>query len=326
MKIQLGYVAGPYALEDVTYCRTMTYTRYQSLGKEVADEALHAIIKSNLKALVEVIQYNVANGVHFYRLSHNIIPLATHPAVDLDYVSPYQAEWDLLKKVIKKSHIRLDTHPDQFCVLNSIRPEVIESSLDILKYNDTLFDCLQLKQGKMILHGGGAVGGKEEALKRFEDNFKLLPVSIQQRIILENDDRTFTIEDILGVCQRLNIPMVLDYHHYHCNKTSNNLQTLFPQILKTWEGTGLVPKIHFSSPRSAKEKRAHHDFADVNGFLRFLNDIKCWDADLDVMLECKAKEDALFRLVRQLKFYTQLHFLDSTSFLLDDSFTGKRSF
>ena len=34
------------------------------------------------------------------------------------------------------------------------------------------------------------------------------------------------------------------------------------------------------------------------------------------MLECKAKDDALFRLVRELKYKTNYKFIDETTFIV----------
>lgn len=318
----MGYVAGPYILPTITYCKTMTYTRYTQLDQETAHQRLDDLIRHNLEHLKQVLDYNRQNQVHFYRLSHNIIPLATHPMVSLNYIEPYQQEWQALQQVIKQDHIRLDTHPDQFCVLNSVSESVVAASRLILEYNDQLFRCLDIN-GKMILHGGGAQLGKRAAMHRFTERFLALPQHLQQRIILENDDRIYTVEDILSLCQKLNVPMVLDYHHFLCNQNGKKLSDFLPEIKKTWDQTGLPCKVHFSSPRSMKDKRAHSDYADLKGFLVFLEKISDFDCDVDVMLECKAKEAALFRLVHQLKFYTDFVFLDQTTFLLPKGYCGK---
>ena len=60
--------------------------------------------------------------------------------------------------------------------------------------------------------------------------------------------------------------------------------------------------MHYSSPKSKKEKRAHHDYIDIDSFVKFLNKLKPLNQDIDIMIEAKAKDEALFRLVRQLKY------------------------
>ena len=36
--------------------------------------------------------------------------------------------------------------------------------------------------------------------------------------------------------------------------------------------------------------------------------------NLDIMLEAKGKDEALFKLIRQLKYYGDYHFIDDTTF------------
>lgn len=98
--------------------------------------------------------------------------------------------------------------------------------------------------------------------------------------------------------------MVLDYHHYICNHEKNErLDKLLPRIIKTWENTNLNPKMHFSCSLNSKQKRNHSTYLNYNSFIKFLKLLKPLNTDIDVMLEAKGKDEALFRLVRQLKFY-----------------------
>jgi len=143
-------------------------------------------------------------------------------------------------------------------------------------------------------------------MTRFINNFYKLPVEIQGMIALENDDKVFMIEDVLKLCEKLNIPCVLDYHHYICNH-DEELEPLLPRIIATWNGK--IPKMHFSSPKSQKEKRTHHFYIDYNSFLKFINLLKKFNIDIDIMLESKGKDEALFKLLRQLKFYKVCKFI-----------------
>lgn len=79
----------------------------------------------------------------------------------------------------------------------------------------------------------------------------------------------------------------------------------------------MTPKIHFSSPKNKREYRAHNDYIDTNSFIQFLNILKQKNQDVDIMLEAKAKDDALFRLVRELKYHENYLFLDETSFKIE---------
>ena len=71
--------------------------------------------------------------------------------------------------------------------------------------------------------------------------------------MLELRSEIFNIVDTLEVCEKINRPMVLDYHHYVCNSDDVEIKDYFEKIFSTWEN--INPKIHFSSPKSKKEKR-----------------------------------------------------------------------
>lgn len=300
MKIRLGYVAVPITL-DITYCHTITYTNYLKLENEKKEKKLDEILKLNFKELKRILKYNIQNNISFYRLSHSMVPLATHYNVSFDYINPYIKYWEKIGRIINKFNMRVDIHPDQYTILNSTKKEVVKNTFNILNFNYQIIRAMRIN-GKIILHIGSGENGKEESIKRFKENFNKLDKVIKNMIVLENDDRVFNVKDTLSLCEELDIPMVLDFHHYTCNNEKENIEDYLKRIYKTWDNTNLIPKIHFSSPKSFKNKRSHSEYIDYKSFINFLDILKKFDKDVDVMLECKAKDDALFRLIRQLKF------------------------
>ena len=316
MKIRLGYVAISLTLNDYIHYKTLSYSQYQKLGSEKANKKLTEIILNNLNVLENILRYNVKNGIYFYRLSQNMIPLATHPEVNFDYITPFLTKWQKIGQFIKHHQIRVDFHPDQFCVLNSHHEEVVTSSIKILEFIYHIYQALGIDNGKVVLHIGSSVMGKKESIERFKKNFFQLPLPLQQMIMLENDDKIYTIEDTLTLCEDLHIQMVLDYHHYRCCHTKYNLEQFLPRIFATWVDSTYPPKVHFSSPKSRQEKRAHSFYLDYKSFIQFLEIIKKYPYDVDIMLECKGKDEALFRLVRQLKFLNQVKFSKQAVFTL----------
>ena len=313
MKIRVGYVAISKTL-DITPNSTITYTQYL---KEQNIDKIYTIIEKNLESLKELLQYNVKNNIHFYRLTSQLIPLATKEDVEFDYIKKFQKQYTTLKQMIQKNHLRIDMHPDQFCVLNSTKKEVVENTFRILEHSYQLLDYLGIEHKIIILHVGSSVFGKEKSIQRFIHNFHKLPIYIQKCIAVENDDKVYNIVDCLKLCHTLHIPMVLDYHHYLCNHDEEQIDDYLPMIFDTWKDTHLPPKMHFSSPKNKtkKEFRTHHDYIDVDVFIDFLKKLNTTNEPLDIMLEAKAKDDALFRLMRQLKYKTNYTFLDETTFL-----------
>lgn len=314
MKVRLGYVALSKALDDVTTSSTITYTNY--INKNYNTSKLLEITKNNLDSLYEIIKYNVKNNFHFYRLTSKLVPLATHDKVDFDYITPLLDEYKKIGKLINDNNIRVDTHPDQYAVLNSMDSKIVKNTVEILEYHYKIMDALGIKDKIIILHAGSSACGKKASITRFINNFNKLPDHIKKCIAVENDDKVYNIKDVLELCHKINVPMVLDYHHFICNNEKEDINDYLKEIIDTWDGK--LPKMHFSSPKSKlkKEFRSHSDYINKECFIKFINILKKQDKDIDIMLEAKAKDDAISRLVRCLKYETNYKFLDETTFII----------
>ena len=129
MKVKLGYVAISKTIE-LTASTNYTYTQYQK-NKDL--KLLDKVIISNLESLKEIIKYNIANDIKFYRISSKIIPLATKDDVKFDYINKYKNYYQQISKLIKESNMRVDFHADQYTVLNSTKKEVVESAIEMFK-------------------------------------------------------------------------------------------------------------------------------------------------------------------------------------------------
>lgn len=314
MKVRLGYVALSKALDNVTTSSTITYTNY--INKNYNTSKLLEITKNNLDSLYEIIKYNVKNNFHFYRLTSKLVPLATHDKVDFDYITPLLDEYKKIGKLINDNNIRVDTHPDQYAVLNSMDSKIVKNTVEILEYHYKIMDAIGIKDKIIILHVGSSACGKKASITRFINNFNKLPDHIKKCIAVENDDKVYNIKDVLELCHKINVPMVLDYHHFICNNEKEDINDYLKEIIDTWDGK--LPKMHFSSPKSKlkKEFRSHSDYINKECFIKFINILKKQDKDIDIMLEAKAKDDAVSRLVRCLKYETNYKFLDETTFII----------
>ena len=311
MQIRLGYACISETVEG-TSSSTYPYSRYMI---EKDSKKLEHIICSNLFHLKELFLYNNKNNIHFFRISSNLIPLATKNDVEFDYYTPYQRIYRELVDIIREKNMRVDFHPSEYCVINSTKKDVVFASFQILEYHYSLLRYLQIEYPLLVLHVGSCEFGKEKSITRFIHNFYKLPKEIQKVIAIENDDKSYTVEDCLFIANKLSIPVVFDYHHHLCNPSNNSLEEILILVLNTWKGR---PKMHFSSPKSKlkKEIRSHHDYINSNKFIQFLECLKSLDTDVDIMIEAKKKDEALFRLVRELKYKTDFYFLDDTSFII----------
>ncbi|QJA08103.1 UV DNA damage repair endonuclease UvsE [Romboutsia sp. CE17] len=318
MKVRLGYVAIALNLGKVTSSSTVTYSRYLKMNDNERLEKLKEVTYSNLQALEEILKYNINHNIHFYRLTSHLIPLATHPEVMWNYKQYFKKDFEHIGKIIKSSNMRFDCHPDQFNVINSTKESVVKSTLINLNTAVDIFELLDCKDGKMVMHIGGSQGGKEESIKRFIDNFRSFPLRIQERLILENDDKIFTAKDVLRICNEIKIPMVLDIHHHHCKSDNENIGDLIVDIFNTWDSEKLPPKVHFSTPKEFENDRKHADYINPNDFIKFIGLVKSKvDKDFDVMIEAKKKDQALFKLIEDLKMINKgIKFIDDTTFEL----------
>ena len=316
MKIRLGYVAIALNLPKVTSSSNLTYSRYSKMNTyEERLNKLKEVTKSNIDDLEKILNYNIENQIHFYRITSNLIPLGTHPEVRFEYRKYFKKDFEFIGNIIKKNNMRVDSHPDQFNVLNSIKKDVVKNTIESLRFQSQIFEDINYKEGKMIIHIGSSQGGKEESIKRFINNIKYLPSEVLNRLILENDDKVFTPQDVLNICINTKLPMVLDIHHHVCKNDGKELKYILKDIFNTWDKEILPPKIHFSSPREFEKDRKHADFINPQDFLDFIylakNEV---NTDFDVMIEAKKKDLALKKLANDIKTLDKnIKFIDETT-------------
>ncbi len=320
MRVRLGYVAISKTLgKKVTSSSTVTFSNYSKIAlPDKKLEKLKSVAASNLKDLETIIKYNIENNIHFYRITSALIPLVTHPEVGYwGHREFLKKDFEYVGKLINDSKMRVDTHPDEFNVINSINPKVVENTkINLLKQAEW-FEDFKYDLGKMVIHVGGATNGKDAGLERFITNFTTFPTEVKSKIIIENDDKTYTAQETLKLCNELNLPMVLDIHHHNCNNNGENIYELIPKIFLTWENQQLPPKLHFSSPRDGEKDRKHSDFINANDFITFLENIKLLNTDIDIMLECKEKDLALFKLADDIKeLKPEYKWIDKSTFIV----------
>lgn len=185
---------------------------------------------------------------------------------------------------------------------------MIQNAIRDLEYHAELLSLLNMppqqdRDAVMILHLGGVFGDKAATLGRFRENYKGLSQGIKDRLVLENDDVSWSVHDLLPVCEELNIPMVLDYHHHNIifdadqiREGTKDIMDLYPRILATWKKKKITPKMHYSEPTpaavTAMQRRKHSP--------RVATLPPC-PPTMDLMIEAKDKEQAVFELMRTFR-------------------------
>ncbi|KAL4073835.1 UV-endonuclease UvdE [Scleroderma citrinum] len=252
--------------------------------------------RKNAQDLMEIIEWNERNNIRFMRISSDMFPFASHETYgySLTYCAPLLAQ---VGDLAKKYGHRLTVHPGQFTQLGSLREGVVRSSIRELEYHCEMLDLMGIgPDGVMVIHGGGVYGDKKATLERIRKTIRDdLPKNVRNRLVLENDEVSYTAADLLPLCADLDVPLVFDYHH----DTLNPSRGLTPaeiteQANAIFRRRGIKPKQHYSEPRegaiSIMERRAHSN--RCQSLPAGLPD------DMDLMIEAKDKEQAVLQLYR----------------------------
>ncbi|QCR31154.1 UV DNA damage repair endonuclease UvsE [Lysinibacillus sp. SGAir0095] len=317
--IRLGYVAMSMELKNASPSQTMTFAQFQKIDdREAAIRKLEKITLKNLENTHRLLKHNFFNEIHFYRLTSRLIPLANHEALlDWNYMSAIKDKLREVGEYAKKNNMRIDFHPDHFVVLNSDKKDVFINSIKTLKMHYLLLKGLKIDPThRCVLHVGGKYQETEQSLESFIDNWADVPTGIQKMIMLENDDKSFTLEDTLYLCEKLGIPLVFDYHHHLAHHQNECWEENWDRVVATWRDSPLPIKMHISSPKSVAEFRHHSDYVDVEMFFDFLKEVKGTVPQIDCMIEAKKKDEALFTLMNEIKKREDIEVIDGSSFYI----------
>jgi UV DNA damage endonuclease len=280
-------------------------------------------LRHSLEALRGVLDYLVRHDIGMYRFTASLAPYATHPDLPQFHgqVEECADELAAVGAVARSHGIRLSSHPGQYIVLNSEDEAVVAGAVRDLDVQAALMDAMGLDdEAVIVLHVGS---GQGDALGRFEAGFARLSDAARRRLVIENDDRTFGLGAVLELHRRTGLRVVWDILHHHCHDPDGiDDRSALEAALATWP-SGVVPKIHYSTPKTALEERrrkvgrrtvtewvlpqlrAHADLIDPIAFGQFLSEVDGLP-DFDVMLEAKGKDLALLRLREQLERETAI--------------------
>lgn len=283
--------------------RSIQLKTFETKGVEFLKEK----IIQNLKDTLVLMDWNELNGIKVFRLSSELFPHMSNskaPQYDFEFAK------DLLKQIGEKSKLlnqRLTFHPGQYNVIGTANKEAFENTIRDLKYHADVLDLMGLDENSvMVIHGGGTYGDKEKTKERWCKQFKELPENVQKRLVLENCEKNFSIEDCLDVSKKVNVPVVFDTHHFECYKLLHkdeefkNPDYYIPEILETWNRRDIKPKFHVSEQGSGKIGH-HSDFIET--IPDYLLDIpEKYNYEIDIMIEAKMKEQAIFKLYNKYPF------------------------
>ena len=277
-------------------------------------------LRHSLERLRVILDYLDSNDIRMYRLPTGLAPYASHPKLTQFHgqVKECASELAAIGELARERGIRLSSHPGQYTVLNSTDPAVQAAAVAELEVQASLLDAMGLgPEAVVVVHVGGTAGGIAAACDRFVAGFERLSNTARQRLVIENDDRSFSTADVVNLAARTGLRVVWDVLHHHCHDPHGMTdREAIAAALATWP-TDMTPKVHYSTPKTAMEQRskrvgrrvqrswvlpqlrAHADLIDPMAFEHFVRETAAGFV-FDVMLEAKAKDLALLRLRAQL--------------------------
>ena len=267
-------------------------------------EAAH----QNLDDLERILTIMAEGPLRLFRLGGSTIPLASHESLDFDWKPLVAGRLRAIGRLFAPKGFRFSSHPGQYTILNATDPGIVHRALGELRYACDLLDLMDLDDShKVVIHGGGIYGDREAATARLAQALHDLPEQICRRVVLENDERLFSLAQILNVAERGGVPVVFDLHHHQINPGEGELSELLPRVWATWGDC--LPKIHMSSQKPDARVGAHDDLlheADLETMLRVI------PFDTDVMVESKGKDIAATHAYEWLRDHDGLLGADAT--------------
>ncbi|MEM2002156.1 MAG: UV DNA damage repair endonuclease UvsE [Nitrososphaerota archaeon] len=270
-------------------------TNHRIKLRSLSEDRLLEVFKRNLDDLMKLLDLSRRMGLTIFRLGSNFIPFASHTRFNRGWFKAIERILREAADRVRGYGIRITMHPGQYVVLNSPNENVIMRSLAELRYHFWVLDTLGLgDESLVVVHVGGVYGDKMRALKRFEEtveNNKWLT----RRLALENDERHYTMSEVIEISESLGLPAVLDYYHHTLNPSKFSMD----RLVSTWRN--IVPETHLSSaPQRAHRFGEHGDYVEVRDFKNLIS-LFLGERAIDIIVEAKKKEKAISRLLEELR-------------------------
>lgn len=251
------------------------------------------LCEKNLRGLLHILKWNKENDIYFYRITSDLLPWYTKHKISK--LENSEVLYTLLGKAgefIKRNNMRISFHPSHFVKLASDNESTVKNSLRDLEYHGDIMDYMGLEQNDYYpinIHIGAVYDGKEPTADRLVSNYDKLSKSVQERLVLENDDKSscWGVSDLINISRRRNIPIVLDTLHHRFTDRGQSSQEAFDMARSTWE---TKPTIHHSN-----SKKQYEDGDSMRAHTDWIYEVPEVDGDYDMMIEAGKKEQAVLK-------------------------------
>lgn len=274
-------------------CTSGSAFRLRSFSRE----RLFATVQANLSCLEHTLRYNEKHTIGFFRITSDLIPFASHPIMDVNWQSHFRKQMCQIGILIKKYNMRISMHPDQFTLVNALDRSIFRNSLRELSYHAQVLELMELPlSAKIQIHVGGVYGNKTLSMRRFTKRWRTLPASVRDRLVIENDEKSYTIHDCLAIHGVTGVPILFDSFHHELNNHGEDIGTLLKKITATWRKQDGLPMIDYSTQKKPGIKGQHAETLNTRHFRTFLQTTR--PHDIDIMLEIKDKNRSALKAVK----------------------------
>jgi UV DNA damage endonuclease len=265
--------------------------------KSYSESRLIATAGNNLDCLLQMLWFNADHDILFFRITSDLIPFASHPICQFDWLTHFRDELAEIGGCITAHYMRISMHPGQFAILNSPVVGVFEKTVEELRYHVKVLDAMGLDStAKIQLHVGGVYGNKEESIRRFVQRYDDLDEAIKRRLVIENDDRAYTVGDCLRIHAEAGVPILADALHHQLNSSGESIAQAIASLSKTWQDADGIPMVDYSGRGPGRSRISHADSIDLDHFEQLL--LETQPVDFDIMLEIKDKEASALKAVQ----------------------------
>jgi UV DNA damage endonuclease len=327
--IRFGYacINSELSQQNIRTGRTMIDRKFKIGGLQLASD----IALENAKDLLTIFKWNEANGIRLFRIGSELFPRWNHYRLeDLPGINEITQHLRAAGDYAKMHGHRITTHPGPFNILGSPDSVVVDNTIVSLERHSELFDMMGFApsfENKINIHIGATYGDKHSTVRRWLHNWDRLSDNLKARLVIENDDKAsmYSVRDLYEMLHvDIAIPITFDYWHHTFNTGDLTEEQAFFMARSTWERHGITQCTHYSeSKRRESQKQIeamfeHHGIAmeDLPKWPTFQKQYKEFTkikeqahadfilalpdtygvSDLDVMVEAKAKEQALIQI------------------------------
>ena len=289
--------------ESIQTNRTMRRKTFDAKGLGYTS----SLAFDNTRDLLRILEWNAENGFEVFRVTSTLFPWASE--YQWEELPNFEAIKDNLQaagKIAQSTGQRLSFHPGPFNCLASPNKQIVDNCIRDLSIHGDIMDMMGMPRNhfaKINIHIGASYGDRETALNTWCRNFEKLPENVRTRLTVENDDRpnlysTKMLYD--SVYKRLDVPVVFDSHHHACGPQDTSYEEAFLMAYDSWPD-GIRPMCHHSNSKKQHEDSACKSIAAHSDY--YYTPFDSCGKSVDVALECKAKEIAVFDYLSKFENY-----------------------